>query len=422
MKCSKTEPLSLKANTLWNAVGCFIYLGCQWLTTVLVVILSSSYVNSGMLAFAMSSGIIFASIALYKIRTFQVSDLNNEYSSQSYIAFRLITITGGGIFCLGYLLIITNDSTYLIASIFYLLFKADEVFSDVLYGIEQCHSRMDYIGKSQILRGISSLVGFCIPLALTNNLYFAILGMAACCILITISYDLPHAKLFESIKPRISKSTTLSLAKACFLAMLASLFANAIVSATRQYFGINYGDETLGIYASIATPAVLIQVAATYLYSPMIGSLARSLHNESVMLFKKRFLKMLGIIVSVIAVFATALSLIGAPMLELIYGSSISSYTYLFPYVLAATGSVGVLFYVNDILIVLRRMVVMIFCNAVALISSIVSILLFAPITGMNGISLAIITASLFGSLLGIVSIISIKNKVRNPVSIPSNK
>lgn len=57
-------PLSTKRNTLWNAAGCIFYLGCQWLTTVLVVVLSTDYNNSGALAFAMSVGNMFASVSL----------------------------------------------------------------------------------------------------------------------------------------------------------------------------------------------------------------------------------------------------------------------------------------------------------------------------------------------------------------------
>lgn len=50
--------------------------------------------------------------------------------------------------------------------------------------------------------------------------------------------------------------------------MLGSLLADSIVSSVRQHYGIANGSEALGHYAtSVATPAVLIQVADTYLYS-----------------------------------------------------------------------------------------------------------------------------------------------------------
>ena len=144
------EPLSVAQNTIFNAIGCLCYLGCQWVTTVMVVRLSSSYENSGLYAFAMATGIIFASIALYKVRTFQVSDISNQFSNSSYIAFRLITILIGWFVCAVYIPIATNRQMNLITvSLLYLVFKTDESFSDVLYGIYQKNGRMDYIGISQ---------------------------------------------------------------------------------------------------------------------------------------------------------------------------------------------------------------------------------------------------------------------------------
>ena len=272
----------------------------------------------------MSTGIIFASIALYKIRTFQVSDLDNEYSGQNYIAFRIITIVSAAVFCLMYLTLATNDSTYLSASLLYLLFKADECFSDVLYGIEQRNERMDYIGKSQIIRGIVSLGGFSIPLALTGNLHMALVCMTVCCMLVTLLYDLGHAHLFGPVRPHIALPKAYSLARACFLAMVASLLANSIVSVVRQYFGIAHGDEALGIYASVATPAVLVQVAANYLYSPMVGELSRSWKHDHAATFRKKFLKVLSLILLVVGTLIAVLSPFGGALLEIVYGESIA--------------------------------------------------------------------------------------------------
>lgn len=400
------RPLTLRANALWNAIGCLFYLGCQWLTTVLVVRLSSSYENSGALAFAMANGIIFASIGLYKIRTFQVSDLNKEYSAGDYVGFRFVSIALGLLWSAIYLpLSCGNDFQLLSASLAYLLFKADEVFSDVLYGVDQRAYRMDFIGKSQIMRGFLSLLGFALPLCLFDNLVLGILGMALCCISVTILYDIPHARNLDSIRPTFSRERIVSLAKACGLAMLASLCANGIVSLVRQYFGITYGSEALGIYASVATPAVLIQVSATYLYSPMIGSLAQTLQEGGPKAFFRHFLKVLVLIVAALGVFIVALSLMGNTALQIVFGRSIAPYTYLFPYVLIATGCVGVLFYTNDVLVILRKTGAMLACNLVALVAA---LLLAIPQTaqfGMNGINFSVIGGCLIAVGLSIILI-----------------
>ena len=397
MLCKKSmstglpKPLSTFQNTIYNAIGCLCYLGCQWVTTVMVVRLSSSYGNSGLYAFAMATGIIFASIALYKVRTFQVSDISNQFSNSSYIAFRLITILIGWIVCAVYIPIATNHQMSLITvSFLYLVFKTDESFSDVLYGIYQKNGRMDYIGISQFIRGLLSLCTFSAGLALTDSLSTAIVSMTVSCMLVTIVYDLPHARRFGSIKPIFDNSTLLSLAKICFFAMLASLLANSIVSSVRQYFGIVNGSEALGHYASVATPAVLIQVAATYLYSPLIGKLAADLKKDRV-LFLKSFIKTMGMLILVMGICVLALSLVGSKLLIVAFGDSIQPYTYLFPYVLIATAAVGLLLYCNDVLIIQRRMKQTLICNGVAFACAIVSAIPLIAISDMNGINYSII-------------------------------
>ena len=407
LKANPPAPLSTVQNTLWNAAGCVFYLGCQWLTTVLVVRISQDYSASGNLAFAMAVGIIFASIALYKIRTFQVSDLHGEYSESEYISFRLVTILLGFCVCAIYLPITSQCSLSLIfPSAAYLLFKADESFSDVIYGIYQQNGRMDFIGISQFARGVLSLGCFSVGLYLIKNLTCAILLMTLGCFVVTCFYDLRHACLFADIKPRLSATPLKGLAKTCFTAMVASLLANSIVSAVRQYFGIEFGSEQLGYYASVATPAVLIQVAASYLYSPLIGTLAQKL-EEGRTAFLRAFAKTLALLLVVMGVFIVLLSLSGNALLALAFGATIADYAYLFPYVLIATGSIGVLFYVNDVLIIKRRMSWMLISNALALVVSLVAAVALTHSIGMNGINISITIGAAFGIAFGMIAITS---------------
>ena len=277
---SRPQPLSTAKNTLWNLTGCLFYLGCQWLTTVIVVVLSSDYSNSGFLAFAMSIGNMFASLALYKIRTYQVSDIANEHSSGEYVAFRFATIAASFALLTIYLIVIAPGDAMVVSTLAFLLFKADETFADVLYGVDQKYGRMDYIGKSQILRGLATIIGFTVPLAITGSVTHAIVGMTLLCFGNTVLYDVRHARRLDSIAPHFDKADLTKLAKACALPTIANFCATSIVSVVRQNYGILAGDELLGIYASIATPAVLIQAGTAFLYSPLIGKMASSLYPE----------------------------------------------------------------------------------------------------------------------------------------------
>lgn len=401
----KTSPLSTQSNALWNAAGCFFYLGCQWLTTILVVLLSTDFENSGILAFAMSIGNMFSAIGLYKVRTYQVSDINSEYNPNNYVGFRLITIGIGAAATIAYLLIGAGLNAFTFASIAYMLFKVDETFNDVFFGIEQKSCRMDYIGKSQFLRGVATILGFTLPLILFDNLVTAILGMALLCASITILYDRRNAMMFGFTKPSISRTQIKQLALACLMPTIANFLATSIVSVARQKYGLLYGESMLGIYASIATPAVLVQAAASYLYSPLIGKLALTLSNGGIQAFRQGLIKTIGVMLAAICAMCITVSGAGIWGLPILFGESIASYVWIFPYVLISTGCVALLYFVNDMLIIMRKGAAQLIINALALAVTIVCLDPFTGAVSMNGVNMAIITGCLLAIITGLAYI-----------------
>ena len=408
----KTEPLSIKANALWNSIGSVFYLGCQWLITVLVVILSSDYSNSGVLAFVMGTGVVFSAIAVYSIRPYQVSDLDKEYSNPNYIAFRLITNGVGLAIFMIYTLIISGTPEMMFTTFLYLLFKSDECFADVLYGIYQSNYRMDYIGVSQLVRGVLSLAGFSIGLLLTDNINIAIVAMCALCVIVTVVYDLPHSALFGSVIPSISRKQALTLARECFFGMLASALIGWISTITRQYLGLVEGSSVLGIYAALAAPAVLVQVAANYLYSPFLREIAKSARVG-----RGPFLKRVFSIFFVMIILISALVAIGAPLgtalLPLIYGESIKDYVHVFSWVLLATGSLGVLYFFCSTLITLRLFGILFTMAVAGLVVATVFSFALVPLLGMNAVNVSIISGACVGVIISIAGVLSYSRSLK---------
>lgn len=407
--CTPPAPLSARENTLWNMSGCIFYLGCQWLTTILVVVFSAGFDNSGALAFAMSVGNMFASVSLYKIRTFQVSDIQNDYSSGDYIGFRVFTISASLIVSTAYIALISNNPLALASSLFYLLFKADETFVDVLYGIDQKHGRMDYIGQSQFIRGAATLIGFTVPIALTDNLLYAIIGMTVLCACTTIFFDIKRTSRFGSVYASFSRAQITNLAKACLLPTVANFCATSIVSIARQRYGILEGEELLGIYASIATPAVLVQAGAAYLYSPLIGSISSTLHKRGIAAFKKSVLKILLLLIACMGVVIGLLSAFGPQILLGVFGAKLSPYVWIFPFALLSTTTVAILLYINDALLILRDGITQVVINAIALTITALFANNAISLWGMNGVNLLVICATTIAGSIGLFKILSIK-------------
>lgn len=394
-------PLSTKQNLLWNSIGCFFYLGCQWLVTVVVVIFSQGFENSGILSFVMSTGVIFSAIGLYGVRPFQVSDLKGEFKSKNYIAFRLITVCAGYAICIVYSLFVSTSISVLVCSAIYLVFKADEALSDVFYGVYQINGRMDFIGVSQILRGFLSLGAFSVFIWATQNLAIAILAMYIGCLQVTIIYDVSHVRKFSSELPSIGKADVRKLGSVCFKSMLASAFIGLIVSAVRQYYGILEGNEMLGIYGAIATPAVVVQVAANYLYTPFLSQFAKA-RAESASQFLKLFFKVLSLLLLIILLGVAVLTPLGFWGLPLLYGTELSEHLYIFPFVLLATGSIALVYYFYNVLVTIRKINNSVMIAVVGFVVSLGLSPFLISSMGMNGVNISIIAGSMSAAFLGL--------------------
>ena len=87
-------------NTAWNTAGSSVYLACQWLTQIFVVRLYGGYTEAGYYALALSVTNIFYSIATNNnIRSYQVSDVRNEYSVGTYFTARVIMCSLSIVLC-----------------------------------------------------------------------------------------------------------------------------------------------------------------------------------------------------------------------------------------------------------------------------------------------------------------------------------
>lgn len=395
--------IGLKANIAWNTIGSIFYQGCLWLMTVLVVRLSSDYQNSGSLAFAMSIGNIYTALGTYTVRTFQVSDVKNTYSASNYIGLRVITVLGALLGCGAYGLAVSPSLTTRAAVITFLLFKADESFVNVLYGCDQKGMRLDYVGKSQIIRGVLVVSLFVVGMEATHNLALSIILVAIGCFLVTLLYDLRKTNgLTDSLKPDISKEKALYLLRKLFPTVLGNFLAGLVTSAARQYFAIAFGEEALGIYASVATPCVIVQVLAQNLYTPMLGPIATLRANGDNRAARRKSIELLLTVIGVALGLSIPLILFSGAILDSLYGDTILPYLDVLPLALLVTTGVASIYVVTDLLIVYDKLRKTLTVNVIAFV---VMVSLLVPLTSlcyMNGLNLTLLIAYISGMLYGL--------------------
>ena len=125
-------------NLIWYSAGYTVYMFSLWLITIVVVRLSG-YEDAGVLSLAMSSTSVFYAISMWGMRSFQVSDITEEYSDNTYITSRLITSSLALIICIIFILISGYDRNTRICILLYIV---ETIF---FLKILSYHATQDYI-------------------------------------------------------------------------------------------------------------------------------------------------------------------------------------------------------------------------------------------------------------------------------------
>lgn len=371
---------------LWNSVGSLTYYICQWLVTVLVVRLSSGFDAAGILALAMSIYNIFQPLAVYRMYTYQVSDVRRENTTAEYLAFRTLSTFVAFALCFGYAAFTCSPSAF-VAVVLYCLYKGIALVTSMLQGHEQLCGRMDYIGKSLAIQGVTSLVSFCAVLFVSQSIHGALGAMTLSAVLVAVLYDIPRYRSFENLSFGISRGKAWSLAVRCFPAVISSVAFAASLSISRQYLAYLEGDAALGIYASIAAPAAIIQMGATYIYNPLLSIFARYYAEQRTRALIMLLVKV-SIAIAIVGVLsALILNLVAPWLFRLMFGDRILSYLYLLTPVVAVTIISAFAWFLNDLLLIFRCFDGSFVGNVVAFVAAIPATLYCVSEWGMNGVS-----------------------------------
>lgn len=403
----KPEGLSIKQNMLWNSAGSLTYLGLQWLITILVVRLSSNYEAAGVLSLAMTVFNIFSPLAVYRMYTYQVSDIKRENSLGEYVSFRIATSAMALALCVIYALVTCPRSSF-VAIFVYALFKIASLLIDVLHGEDQLNMRMDYIGKSLMLQGVGTFAAFCGIFVVTQSIELAIFGMFIATCIVGICFDLPRTVQFNPVKIGISPKKAIRLLTYCLPIVIAAIACAVVPSVPRQFLSSFDGEAALGIYASVAAPAAVIQMGASYIYNPMLSIFAEKADSDT-QGFKTLFLKTLAGIVGIGVAGVAAYALFGPWLLRIIFGESIAPYSYLILPVAIMTAVSACLWFINDLLIALRKFNGVLLGNLAALVVALPLSFVLIGAYDMNGVSFTVITSYVVALAIMALSLVRIR-------------
>lgn len=379
------KQLSIKINMLLNTCGSMIRLICNWLLTVAVVRFSHGFDAAGILSLSMAVCNMVQPFAEYRLRTIHVTDVTGERTTGEYFGLRFITT--GIALAVGIVYAAATCSWSAVPVIVvYLVSQLISGYLEGFHAVDQREMRMDYIGISYALQGVFGLIGFCLVLALSNSLFSAVVYLAVCYLTVGIFWDYPKTRQFGTVRPTFNCPDIVSTLARLFPIVIATVCASGVITIPRQYLAVVAGSAALGIYSSVSSPTVVMQVGAQYVYTPLLGLFAERFHQNkqsALLLFRK---VVVGILVVGLACLA-AFTIFGEYALQFVFGSEIAEYSYLLIPALACTFITGFCLFTNDLLISVRDYRGSLLGNLFAAGISIVATVPVIDACGLNGVS-----------------------------------
>lgn len=320
---------SVQQNMIFNTVGSLIYYVCQWLMSVVIVRISG-YEDAGILSIAMSVTASPAIVGLFNIRSYQVSDIEGQYSNKTYIQSRMYTNLLSYLVCLLMVIVGGYNLEKSAVILIFMLFKVAEGFADVYYGIEQKWERMDYAGISLTIRGIGTIVLFVVGFLITNSLLISIITISVFSFAVILLYDRRIVKRWEKDEKKTSFHEIKMLLMTCLPLAIVAFLNNLSLNIPKIYLENYFGSEVMGYYSSVASPTVVIQLAATTIFAPLVPILTMEYNRGN----KDKFLDILkkfgGLVLGLSVVCLIGSKLLAHWGLVLLFTESIEPYVYLF--------------------------------------------------------------------------------------------
>ncbi len=394
-----------KRNFVWHAIGNITYMMCQWLITVLVPILGG-FEDAGVLSVAMSVSATCQTIGMFGIRSYQVSDVEGKYTDSCYVGLRSLTCGAAMLACVIFSVIAGYRGGQLIAILLFMLFRLAETYSDVLHGIAQKNGRLYIGGISFFIKGIGLLLCFLIAFLVTKNLNIGLLFMMLFSCGSTIVYDLSMVRRLSTFRlidslPNCGKLALETLPLCVYLFLFSAMF-----TLPKLILEAECGETVLGIYSSIYAPAMLLQAASGYLYTPFATNFAELRQKGNTKGFLSLLVKItVGILILAVVVILLAF-ILGEFALVLVFGEDIRPYAdLLFPILLVNIVSAYFGFFCM-LSIVLRKFRWLL---SGCLVGFLMSVLLTKPaigLLGVNGTSYGVVVASVIACLILLTGIL----------------
>ncbi len=402
----------LKENTLWYTLGNL----CSSATSVLLMIIVTRILGvnkAGIFAIAYSIAQLMLTIGWFGTRSFQVSDVREEFRFSDYLNLKIIlslVILAGGII---YSICLNNYGYKLLVAALYCVLILGDVFADIFAGRFQQIDKLYLAGMSYTIRNICYCITFLLSLLITKELIVGLCAAIVVSFTVLRVFDYPMIKETSVIDVKVDSEKIVRLVKACFPLFISSFVTTFIMNIPKNAIEVTFSQNIQAYYNIIFTPSSLVNMFCMFIFVPLYTSIAKAWNDGDIKVFKKIIFRIVLMVLGLSAFALISGALFGVPILEFVYGVQLMEYKIPF-LVLVGAGCINGLNTVwSYIFTVVRKQKYVLVIYIISLVCSQILIMPLISVLGVTGASVDYLFGiSVICILFSVIFVFKIQKKV----------
>lgn len=403
-----------KYKYIWFTMGT----ACFALATLVMTIVISRLLGetqAGMFSVGLSIAQWLVTIAYFEIRTFQVTDVRNEYSIKYYLTLRILMCIITFLASIVYVVFNNYDIQKVIIILLVCLYKISDSIADTFEGEFQKEDRIDISGKSEFYRVFFSILVLVIAVAVSKNLILSLIIMNVVAYGMIVLLDISIAVKRVSVRMTGDMKRLWKLVKMCIPLAVSTFLSTYIINSSKLSVDRVLGDEAQLYYTAVFMPNMVINLFSGIIFKPMQTAMAVNYYEKKYKNFWHIISKMILIITGFTFVCEVGAYVLGIPVLSWLYGVNLKEYklTLLLLLLCGGINAINIIFYY--VLAIMRKQKYM---TILYIIVCLVSFLIMDTMTGKMGLMGAslgyLILVSLLAALLLVYIIIQTRRNTKN--------
>lgn len=314
-----------RKNFIWNMIGLTLNSFISLFYLVIVTRINGVE-KAGVFSFIFAFSLILYTICLYGGRIYQVSDLKNEFTDQQYFSLKHITNFIVLIISIIYIIINNYNIEKTLILMLLMLTRIFESYSDTIYGVFQKNDRLDYVGKSLVLKSMCSLLVFFIVDIFTHNVVLSMFGACVFVIAIYFIYDINKLKKYEKFKIELDIKNGKKILFAMKYVCLFSFITSLIINVPRFIVDYMLTDDYLGYFSIIIMIPTAVGLLGQFVIQPEVLSLSKKYFNKNNNDVNTKLKKIVLLTVALSTFCMICAYFIGPAFLKLIYNLNFNNY------------------------------------------------------------------------------------------------